>query len=258
MSRENWANKNKTDLFVTEWQEHMWILGSRLKTQYGFIRPLKVKEYPIYSQQIEFLKLQGWEVVNGILRTIKGMKEEESVKRDLKSNGFLVCVQNNVFQLRSQYLEIFNIFVDDFEDKYLWEMGQDEFDWFRKLILAFNGVEYTEANPNPEIQKFNIMKSIISRSKGSQVTFDAIVSSVGVGCGLKPHDIADFSLYQLYAYFKRLEFFKMYDTTTLYKTVDSKDSIKVIDWFKSAREKEEAQLYESVEQLKNNPLMRNK
>lgn len=253
MSRENWANKNKTDLFVTEEQEHMWILGSRLKTDYGFIRPLKVKEYPIYSQQIEFLKLQGWEIKSNIIRVVKDTMVEESVTRDLKGNGFLTCVQNNVFQLRSQYLEIFHIFVDDFEDKYLWEMTQDEFDWFRRLILAFNGVEYAETNPNPEIQKFNIMKSIINRSKGAQITFDAIVSSIGVGCGLKPHDIADFSLYQLYAYFKRLEFFKMYDTTTLYKTVDSKDSIKVIDWFKSAREKEEDKLYENVEQLKNNP-----
>ena len=252
MSRKDWDNKNKADLFVTEEQEHMWVLGLRLKTPYGSVRPLKVKEYPIYSQQIEFLKLQGWEISNTIIREVKGTKVEELITKDLRENNFLTCIQNNVFQLRSQYLEIFNIFVDDFEDRYLWEMTQEDFDSFRKLILAFNGIEFIEKNQNPEIQKFNIMKNIIGKSKGSEITFDAVVSSVGVGCGLKPHDIVDFSIYQLYSYFKRLEFFKMYDTTTLYKTVDSKDSIKVIDWFKSAREKEEEKLYDNIEQLKAN------
>ena len=129
-------------------------------------------------------------------------------------------------------------------------MTQSEFDDFRKLILSFNGVEFVEANPNPEIQKFNIMKSIINRSKGSQVTFYSIVTSVAVVGGFRPHDIVDFTLFQLYAYFKRIEFFKMYDTTTLYKTVDAKDSIKIIDWFKSAKDKEEEKLYDDVSDLK--------
>lgn len=251
MGRENVANnKNKADLFVTEKQDSMWVLGLKLKTPYGYVRPLKVKEYPIYYQHIEFLKLQGWEITKFILREIKGTSVEDSIKSDLKNNSFLTCVQNNVFQLRNQYLEIFNIFVDDFEDKYLWQMTQSEFDDFRKLILAFNGVEFVEANPNPEIQKFNVMKSIINRSKGSQVTFDSIVTSVAVGGGFRPHDIVDFTLYQLHAYFKRIEFFKMYDTTTLYKTVDAKDSIKIIDWFKSAKDKEEEKLYGDVSDLK--------
>ena len=86
MSRENWANnKNKTDLFVTEEQKNMWDIGLKLKTRYGHIRRLKVKEYPIYSQQIEFLKLQGWEVRNTILKVIKDTIVEESVADDFST-----------------------------------------------------------------------------------------------------------------------------------------------------------------------------
>jgi hypothetical protein len=251
MSRD-WVNKNKTDLFVTQNQESQWVLGLRLKTGYGFIKPIKVKEYPIYSQYIEFLKLQGWEVSNFILRAVKGSVIEESVKQDLTRSTFLSAVQNNVYRLRNQYLEIFNIFVDDFDDKYLYSMTQQEFDDFRRLILSFNGVNYIEANPNPKIQRFNIMKMIISKSRGSAIDFDTIHSSLGVGCGYKPHDINDFTLYQFYLYFKRLELFKMHDVTTLYKTVDAKDSIKVIDWFKSTRETEEEEFYNSTEQLQQN------
>lgn len=55
---------------------------------------------------------------------------------------------------------------------------------------------------------------------------------------MKPHDVNDLTMYQFYALFNRLQFFKSYDTSTLYKTVDAKDKVKVIEWFKSTREKE--------------------
>ena len=52
--------------------------------------------------------------------------------------------------------------------------------------------------------------------------------------GHKPHDINDFTLCQFYSAFKRIQYFKAHETTTLFKTVDSKNRIDIIEWFTSS------------------------
>ena len=248
-NRQN-NNKKPSDLLLTSRQEQFYCTGLPMKFNDLKIKPIKVKEYPLYWEYIEFLKLQGWEVKNLILKEIKGSVIENIVKDSFSRDSFLICVQNNVYRLRDQYVKILETFIEDFDPKYFVSITQTEFDELRKIILSYNGIEFMETNPNPEIQRFNFMKSKINKSKGGQIDFEAIYTSLCIGCGLKPHDINDITLYQFYAMFKRLELFKSYDTTTLYKTVDAKDKIKIVEWFKSTKEKEEDAFFDSTDELR--------
>ena len=60
------------------------------------------------------------------------------------------------------------------------------------------------------------------------------------------------TLKQFYSVFKRIEYFKSYDTTTLYKTVDTKDSIKVIDWTTNYNDKSDEVLLTLEEAIDTN------
>jgi hypothetical protein len=236
-----------TELYVTPEQEDLFVIGLPLKTKYGFIRPIKVKEYPKYIQWIEFLKFQDWEVKRIIRQQVKGTMYEETVKEDLENNTLFRCIQTNVFKLKDAYGEIFKeLMPNDYSDDFFYKnvTSQVEFDELRRLILSFNRIEYREKNPNPEIERGFKMKEWLASKKGNVITFDSMYTSLCVNS--KPHDINDYTLSQFYGSFKRLEMFKLYDTTTLYKTVDSKDKVKVVEWFKSFKDKPEEKSFEDV------------
>lgn len=249
-------NKKPNDYYLTEENESLWITGLGVKTDYGRIRPIKVKEYSMLSGHLEFLKLQGWEVKELIQKSIKGSLVENVVLDSINGNDFMTCVQNNVFKLRDQYTSIFNMLVEDFDEKMFWKVTNAEFDKFRKLILRYNGVRYYERNPNPEIEKFNMYERLIAKRNGASVEFDTIFALLMTkeGGGHKPHDINDFSILQFYSAFSVIQNVKNHEATILFKTVDPK--MEIANYFQSLREKEEDKVYKNIGELtKNNPFL---
>ena len=257
------ADKHSTypELFLTPEQEDFFITGLPLKTKYGFLKPIKVKEYPKVSRWIEFLKMSDWEIKNLIRKQFKGSLMQELIYEDLSNNTLLYCIQTNVAQLKTAYGEIFQELMPyDYSEDFFYKnvTTQVEFDDLRETILNYNRIEVRKKNPNPEIEYYNMIKDLMNRKKGKSIDFDAQFSCL-CAIGHKPHDINDFTLSQFFATFKRIELFKLYDTTTLYKTVDSKDKVQIIEWYKSFKDKEEEVLYESNEDIaKNNPFLRGK
>ena len=195
---QNWQNNKKpTDLFIKSGQEQFYCTGLPIKFNTWKIKPIKVKEYPLYWEYIEFLKLQGWEVKSRIINEIKGSIIETFVKEQLNDSSFLACIQNNVFKLRDHYSQIFELFIDDFDAKFFHTIeSQEQFDTLRKLVLSYNGIEFIEINPNPEIQRFNFRKLQINKNKSGGLDFDSMYTSVCVGLYMKPHDVNDLRLYR--------------------------------------------------------------
>jgi len=249
-------NKKPNEYYVTEENESLWITGLPLKTEFGKIRPIKIKEYAPLSAHIEFLKLQGWEVKEMILKSIKGSLVENVIAESINNNDFMTCVQNNVFKLRDQYSLIFNSLIEDFDEKMFWKINNSEFDKIRKLILRYNGVRFYERNPNPEIEKFNMYERLIAKKNGASVEFDSIFALLMTkeGGGHKPHDINDFSILQFYSAFSSIQNVKNHDATIVFKAVDPK--IEITNYFQSLREKEEDKVYKSLNELsKSNPFL---
>lgn len=239
---DNYLEANQTDMFIT---------GIPLKTPYGLVKPIKVKEYPLLAIDIHILKMYDFEVRASVKEQIKDNPTMSSVLEDLTSKPLIECIQTNTRGLREKYSDILSKLMIGFEGGKFFERftSQKEWDDFRKMILDYNGISYIDWNPNPKIRYFQRLEIFYNQRTGKSVDFDAIYTSL-ITVGHKPHDINDFTLYQFYQAFHRLQAFKMYDTTTLYKTVDSKGTIEVIDWFKSSREKKEEKSYVSMDDLK--------
>lgn len=225
------------DLFLTPEQSDMFVIGLPLKTDYGTIKPIKVKEYPSIEGGIGVLKMADWEVRSTLKKRIKDNPIAKEMVDDLQKLPMYQCVQNNIMGLRDTFNNIFSKFIIDYDQsKFLFKFkSQQDFDDFRMLILDYNGIDYIVWEKNPELRYFQKLKLYYNNATGKTVNFDSMFTSL-VATGHKPHDINDFTLNQFYSSFKRLQFFKAHDTTTLYKTVDSKNKIDVVEWFAPSKE----------------------
>jgi len=246
-------DKNDKKYVPIEYVES-WIIGFPIKTEYGDIIQFKVEDYYDIIGELELLKKQGWEIKNQILKSVETKEIRDKIKSDFDNNSFITCVRNNVCGLRNEYIRIFSMFIDDFEKKFIWTISQEEFDRIRKLILELNNITHQEKNPNEEIERFNKMKNFMNRAKGGVLEFDTIYSTLMTkeGGGLLPSEINSLTMRQFYLAFKRVEFNKAHDVTTLFKTVDSKDTIKIVDWNQSSREEEQVIEFDSLDDLKKN------
>ena len=249
------------EYFITSEQIDFNIIGLPLKTRYGFIKAIKVKEYPKTSRWIEFLKLEPWEVKKLVTERAKGELIEDDIISDLEDNSLLACIQTNVAQLKSVYGEILSELMPyDYSEDFFYKnvTTQSEFDDLRKLILQFNSIQVREKSQDKEVERYNVLRELMNKAKGKSIDFEAQYTCL-CAIGHKPHDINDFTLSQFFGTFKRIELFKLYDTTTLYKTVDSKDKVEIIEWYKSFKDKDEGITYDSVDDLAtNNPFLRGK
>jgi len=239
-------------------REEYWIVEIPLKTDYGYIKTIKVKDMIKYSEELDFLKLQDWEIKDS-LKTFLSQTEYDKYEKDkeliedFQNEEFINILRYNILGVRDRYNNIFKKFVINFDEKCYWKMTSREFKEFRKLILDYNAINYYERNPNPEIEKFNLIKFYIAQKKGQNITFDIIYTTLmsGLGGGHSGEHINNMTTRQFYHLFKRIEFIRMNEITTLYKTVDTKDAIKVIEW-SSPIEKDNNgdKEFSSVEELK--------
>lgn len=247
-------SKKDFEYFVLPEYEESWIQGYPLKTEYGYIVPIKVKDYFKYIGEIDFIKKQSWEIKKEILKGLIRTDEEmfHIVRKDFERASFMTCLKNNVAGLRDAYNKVFSIFIHDFnpDGRFYWSLNESDFDTLRKLILDFNHIPYHEKNPNEEIEKFNRIKTHIASVKGGLIEFDTIYSTLMTkeGGGLSPDEINNLTMRQFFLAFHRIEYIKGNEMTILFKTVDSKGELEVIDWNRSFRNKEEDNTFESLEQ----------
>ena len=240
------------DDYVLPNQEPLWIQGLPMKTNYGFVRPVKIKSYSRFAGDFEFLKLQGFEIKDIIRKECRGSATEDLTKEILDGTSFLELVRNNFWSLRDRYHSAFGRFIDEFDIKSFVTMTQTEFDELRELILKFNGIQYYKRHPNPEVEKFNIMERLNKRKGASGgIEFDAVYALLMTreGGGHKPHDINDFTILQFYSAFNSIQNQKNHDATILFKTIDPK--IEIVEYFQTIREKKDDGLvYNSIEELR--------
>lgn len=244
---KNYNEAEKAKYFITTNQIDLSIISIPLKTKYGTIRPIKVKEYPNLLIELEILKLQDWEIKKIIKKTIKGLPLESFLIEQLENKTALKCIQENMLSnkklgiegLLDKYNNLFRKLVIDFEDNFMMKFAnQTEFDEFRKLILDYNRIGYIDWNPNPRLRHFQKLDIFAKKTINKDIDFDAIYTTL-MCAGHSPHNINDYSLAQFYSAFSRYQYIKSYDTSTLFKTVDNK--YEITEWFKSTLSKNSVQ-----------------
>jgi len=106
----------------------------------------------------------------------------------------------------------------------------EELDEYLELIYHMNCVTFPDRlTGNPEIDRFINYRKKLRQVKGG-TTIEAIMSSVAVFMGLSNEELKNLTIYQLYVNFYRINSFKSFDVTTMYRMMDGK--VKLVEWSK--------------------------
>lgn len=206
--------------------KEFYILGLPIETDIGLCHFLKVKEYPDYFYDLQVISLTKDHLIHKYTELNKnGMLTDfitELSKYDLFELAF------NIPELRESYIKMFSKLFED-EDAIV-KINQDNFYFYRQLIMTMNCLKEEKINPNPEIQRAIERSKRVKAADSEPLEFADIVSSIVGWNGLTYKDLNDFTVYQLYMTYHRIAQIKNYDTSTLFATVS--DKVKIDSWSK--------------------------
>ncbi len=219
---------------------YLKINGFPLNSEYGLLKPIKVYEYEEFMKYVAFLKKTTKNIKMLFLgEMMKATDNKESIKefRDLLINNEMVkFIHQDYFQTKefveslikltfvnNEELDVNTVFINITKSDKSW-------DKFRKFILAFNGIVTKDESGDAEIQRFNNLSNAMKEAKGDTINFESTYTTIMAFSGYDIDKINNLTLYQFNTLFHRIMAFKNYDTSVLFKTVDSKGSIKITSW----------------------------
>lgn len=207
--------------------KEFYILGLPIETDIGKCHFLKVKEYPDYFMDLQIVALTKQHIYQKYYDLNKDGSLDEFLERLKEVDLFEIA--SSIPQISESYEKIF---IKAFNDiKIMNEINENNFSYFRSLVLKMNGIKEEEINPNPEIQRAIERSKRVKSLDSEKLEFADIVTSVVGHNGLTYDDINEFTIFQLYMTYYRIAQFKNYDTSTLFATVAA-DKVKIDSWSK--------------------------
>lgn len=221
------------------------ICCDKVETSIGTLDVKKVKEYNLFSQKTGIILMDKSDLISVV----------KSVDNRL---GRLLEVQHTLDFLKlidREKITVFgiNMLVDMFRKAFEYLFGEDvllsistkeEYDDLVLLIKWVHGLPVEMENPNPVIAKLDKVKKTVM-SGGQDINFDTMYSTVWIATGNKPDDM---TLYQFQELFHRFSMIKQYETSTLFKTVDSKGTIDVMNWYENKNK--DTKKYVDIEKIR--------
>lgn len=221
--------------------DQMYIIGQPINLPIGIIYPVRVSQYEELSVHMGALFVDSFDVTSTLKELEKKEPDfEELVKYSQSVDFFTFLTTFKDKQYKGSFLydlydgqkKLFEfLFREDVFDNI---RSDDELKMYRRKIIEMNNITYEKPNPNPELARLDELKSKLAEMKGENITFEAMYTSVLLSCSI---NINDLTLYQLNKAFDRIVHFKNYETTTLFKTVDTSGKMDISPWYGTTREK---------------------
>lgn len=203
-----------------------YVLGLPIQTDIGYCHFIKVKEYPNYFHDLHLFSLSKDEMIYQFVKINENGELDNFINQIKKMTLFELST--SLPELRSAY---FNVFTKVFQSEdVLGLIDEDNFYYYRNLIMRMNVLKEEKINPNPEIQKALERSKRVKARENGIITFADMVTSVVGFNGLSYKDINEFTIYQLHMTFYRIAKIKNYDYAVIAATVSS--DAKIESWSK--------------------------
>jgi hypothetical protein len=206
--------------------KEFYILGLPIDTEIGECHFLKVKEYPDYFMDLQIVSMSKEQLIYKYSQINKDGTLTEFINNLSQLSLYEIVI--NLPELQGSYYRLFAK-VFNGEEK-MNKIHQDNFNYYRKLVMTMNCVKEEVINPNPEIQRAIERSKRVKAADGEKLEFADIVTSVVGYNGLTYQNINEFTMYQLYMTYHRIAQIKNYDTSALFATVS--DKVTVDSWSK--------------------------
>lgn len=209
-----------------------YILGLPIDTKVSenetiSVRFLLVKEYPDYFNDLQIVSLSK----DQLIYKYNELNKDGSLTQLIEMLKVLSLYEivTNLPELKHSYYRLFAKVFDSEEKIAL--VNEDNFEFYRSLVMKMNCMKEEKINPNPEIQRAIERSKRLKSQELSKLTFADVVSSVVGYNGLSYKDINEFTIYQLYMTYYRIAQIKNFDTSCLFATV-STEKINIESWSK--------------------------
>lgn len=232
------------------------ILGLPVETQFGSMKALSIKAY---IQRINSLSVITLGKKNLLAELGKQQKHETgqpdnevwALLKELNKNSLKKLLNEYFSDLLIHYIILTRYCVffylekefdedgiletdEEFDNRCLTEsmafinnLSDEEFDFYRSILLSLHGQTEPKAHLNPKLQRFEDMKNQIKPS-GDAPNLPTMISSCAVYMGLTYEEIAKWNSLQLQHSFQRIALFVQNSATTLYGTVTNE--VELINW----------------------------
>lgn len=224
--------------------QDFYILGIPIDTELGNVSFLRIKDYPDYILDLQVMSMSKLEIIHKYQNTNKNGQLDNMISVMRQMSLYQISVE--LPELRQAY---YNVFLKVFGDeKPIGRIGEDNFEYYRKLIMNMNCMKEEVVNPNPEIQRAIERSKRVKSQEHGKLTFSDICSSIVAYSSIGYKDLIDLTIYQLYMTFHRIGQFKNYDTSTLFATVSG--DVNIDNWSKHIDLHEEEKHFISEDQFK--------
>lgn len=188
----------------------------------GDIYQIKIKDYDIFLEISKYLYISKQHMESQL---------GDQFNDDIKLLDFLILITDDKLKLQHDLEKLFSLvfkeevvfvandkdygFIID-ENKII---NRNNYEEIREIIMKQNLLFEPKIFKDPLVQKW-AEKVIKARSKNAiKINIEDMITTVSIKTGKSYDLIANQSLYQLYADFKRISKDKDYDTSVLFKTV---------------------------------------
>ncbi|WP_144509972.1 hypothetical protein [Bacillus sp. FJAT-22090] len=214
-------------------EKDFYIFGEPVETEFGEVRFLTYVEYLHNLTELSAMSQNVLHIYYQYKNHYDSIKLDEHLKAQieesleaLKKESLYNIVKENK-ELKSDYQKIFDLVIGNKEIIDVIFSDEQLFMKFRKLILDMNMMTESLVSPNPEIQKgIERSRRVKQNSSKDKQSFGDIVSSIVVGAGILPQDVAHMTVLQVYSTYYRISRFQSYNTSTLFATVAEKVEIE--------------------------------
>lgn len=214
-------------------ERDFYIFGLPTQTELGEVRFLTYLEYlqnltelSAMSQNVLHIYYQYKEMYEKVKLNEEEKLQVENSLMELKEETLFNIVKNTE-AYSDAYKKVFGLVIGNEEVIEIIMENEELFLNFRKLILDMNMLSESLVSPTEEIQKgIERSRRVKMAANKDKQTFGDIVSSITVGAGILPKDVASMTVLQVYSIYYRISKFQNYTTSTLFATVAEKVEIE--------------------------------
>lgn len=216
-----------------DYDKNLFIFGEPVVTQFGVIRHLTYREYLTNLPQLSLITQNTLHLYYQFKKIYKNTKDE-SINQALKEirEASLYEVVISMEEILSAYVKVIQLVLDMNENidiKFIFS-SEENFMFFRKLVMDMNVLTEDEVSPNEEIQRAIERSRRVKQKDTETQSFVDIVTSIVASTSNSFEDVCNMTVFQVYAIYARIGAIFNYQTSTLFATVAEK--VKIESWNK--------------------------
>jgi hypothetical protein len=201
-------------------------------------------EYNKFNRNISIFRKYPLAIKSDMMNLMYRKSDNKNIRKrfrdDLEDNEMVYFILQNKFGIKDDLEDIIDFFFIEPMDNIYSKILESDEEWnnFRLFMLEFYGLSKESESGDDEVRKFAKLKRFLDEKKGRAITFEVMYTFVMQW--YKPWEIEKLTIYQFNKFFGRMVKLENHRTTRLYKTVDSKGDIDVVNYLAPNEEEREA------------------